>query len=178
MRAYPDYEAIVAKAVEVGADAIYPGYGFLAESPDLAEARGSAGVIFVGPSPQVLELAGNKMRARQVAEAAGLPVLRQTPPIEDAADALTHTDEIGFPLFVKAAAGGGGRGLRRIDHQDAVGDAVDAARREAESAFGDPTVRYLAGYCGPPRPARSSLLCANDSISPCTCIRTTPPADS
>ena len=140
VRAYLDHEGIVAKAVEVGADAIYPGYGFLAESPDLAEACQSAGVTFVGPSPVVLELAGNKMRARQVAEAAGLPVLRQSPPIEDPTEALAQADEIGFPLFVKAAAGGGGRGLRRIDHRDALSDAVNAARREAESAFGDPTV--------------------------------------
>ena len=140
VRAYLDYQAIVAKAVEVGADAIYPGYGFLAESPDLAEACGSAGVTFVGPSPEVLELAGNKMRARQIADTAGIPVLTQSPPIEDGADALAHAETIGFPLFVKAAAGGGGRGLRRIGHQDAIGDAVDAARREAESAFGDPTV--------------------------------------
>ncbi len=140
VRAYLDYEAIVAKAVEVGADAIYPGYGFLSESPDLAEACQSAGVTFVGPSAEVLELAGNKMRARGAAEAAGLAVLRQSPPIVDPAAALSCADEIGYPVFVKAAAGGGGRGLRRVDGPAGVTGAVDSARREAESAFGDPTV--------------------------------------
>jgi pyruvate carboxylase len=140
VRAYLDIDTIVAKAVEVGADAVYPGYGFLSESPDFAEAVGAAGLIFVGPSPEVLELTGNKMRARQAAEAAGLPVLRQSPPVESAAQAVEFAADIGFPLFVKAAAGGGGRGLRRIEDPADLPAAVDAARREAESAFGDPTV--------------------------------------
>ncbi|MYB04037.1 MAG: pyruvate carboxylase, partial [Acidimicrobiaceae bacterium] len=78
VRAYLDHEAIVAKAVEVGADAVYPGYGFLSESPDLAEACHAAGVTFVGPSAAVLRLTGNKMRARRAADEAGLPVLRQS----------------------------------------------------------------------------------------------------
>ncbi len=140
VRAYLDHELIVATALSCGADAIYPGYGFLSESPDLAEACEAAGITFVGPTSTVLELTGNKMRARQAAEAAALPVLIQSAPIEVAEDALSAADDIGFPLFVKAAAGGGGRGLRRIEDPADLVAAVDAARREAESAFGDPTV--------------------------------------
>ena len=140
VRAYLDHDLIVATALRAGADAIYPGYGFLSESPDLAEACETAGITFVGPSSGVLELTGNKMRARQAAEAANLPVLTQSPPIADTNDALGYADDIGFPIFVKAAAGGGGRGLRRIEQREDLVEAVDAARREGESAFGDPTV--------------------------------------
>ena len=138
--AYLDYQGIVDKAVEVGADAIYPGYGFLSESPDLAEACELAGIVFVGPSAPVLELTGNKMRAREAAEAAGLPVTRQSPPLDDLAQAKSWADDIGYPIFVKAASGGGGRGLRRVQRPADLPDAIDAARREAESAFGDSTV--------------------------------------
>ena len=143
VRAYLDHEAIVAKAVEVGADAVYPGYGFLSESPDLADACAEAGVTFVGPSAGVLRLTGNKMRARGAAEAAGLPVLRQSPPVDDdaaIADITSAASEIGYPLFVKAASGGGGRGMRRVERPENLAEAVEAARREAHSAFGDGTV--------------------------------------
>ena len=140
VRAYLDHEAIVAKAVEVGADAVYPGYGFLSESPDLAEACHSSGIAFVGPSAAVLRLTGNKMRARRAAEEAGLPVLRQSPPIDDPGDAAALSSGIGFPLFVKASSGGGGRGMRRVERPADLAEAVEAAQREAGSAFGDSTV--------------------------------------
>ncbi len=140
VRAYLDIDAIVEAARRADADAVYPGYGFLSESPDLAEACAEAGLIFVGPSADVLTLTGNKMRARASAEAAGLPVLRQSPSLTDADEALAHAEEIGYPIFVKAAAGGGGRGLRRVDRPADLPDALASAVREAESAFGDPTV--------------------------------------
>ena len=143
VRAYLDHEAIVAKAVEVGADAVYPGYGFLSESPALADACAAAGVTFVGPGAAVLRLTGNKMRAREAAGEAGLPVLGQSPPIDDDAspsDIADAASEIGFPLFVKAASGGGGRGMRRVERPENLAEAVEAARREAHSAFGDGTV--------------------------------------
>ena len=140
VRAYLDHELIVQTALDAGADAIYPGYGFLSESPDFAEACEEAGITFIGPSSNLLKLTGNKMRARQAAEGAELPVLHQSPPIEDPATALDFAAEIGFPIFVKAAAGGGGRGLRRIEDPEDLTAAVDAARREAASAFGDSTV--------------------------------------
>ncbi len=146
VRAYLDHEAIVAKAVEVGADAVYPGYGFLSESPDLADACAAAGVTFVGPSAEVLRLTGNKMRARRAAHQAGLPVLRQSAPVSesgsdlDSAALAAAAAEIGYPLFVKAASGGGGRGMRRVGRADDLAEAVMAAQREAHSAFGDGTV--------------------------------------
>ncbi|MGH3240523.1 MAG: biotin carboxylase N-terminal domain-containing protein, partial [Spirillospora sp.] len=138
VRAYLDVDGIVETALRVGADAVYPGYGFLSESPELAEACERNGIKFVGPPSSVLSLAGNKIEAVAAARRAGLPVLRSVTP--EPGRELAAADEVGFPLFVKAAAGGGGRGLRRVDHREDLAAAVDTARREAESAFGDPTV--------------------------------------
>ncbi|GAA4063209.1 pyruvate carboxylase [Actinomadura miaoliensis] len=138
VRAYLDVDGIVATALRVGADAVYPGYGFLAESPELAEACERNGLTFVGPPARVLRLAGNKIEAVEAARRAGLPVLRSVTPAPG--DELAAADEVGFPLFVKAAAGGGGRGLRRVDRREELQAAVETARREAQSAFGDPTV--------------------------------------
>ncbi|MGI5167088.1 pyruvate carboxylase [Spirillospora sp. CA-253888] len=138
VRAYLDVDGIVATALRVGADAVYPGYGFLSESPELAEACERNGLTFVGPPAAVLRLAGNKIEAVAAARRAGLPVLGSATP--EPGQELAAADEIGFPLFVKAAAGGGGRGLRRVDRREDLEAAVATARREAESAFGDPTV--------------------------------------
>ncbi|GAA0937434.1 pyruvate carboxylase [Actinocorallia libanotica] len=138
VRAYLDVEEIVRTALRVGADAVYPGYGFLSESPELAEACERNGIVFVGPPSQVLRLAGNKIEAVEAARRAGLPVLRSVTPRPGRE--LEAADEVGLPLFVKAAAGGGGRGLRRVDRREDLLAAVETARREAESAFGDPTV--------------------------------------
>ena len=140
VRAYLDPAAIVAAAKEAGADAIYPGYGFLSESPDFAEACEEAGITFVGPNVQALKLTGNKQRARDAAEAAGLPVLKQSVALTAESDLVALSQDIGFPLFVKAAAGGGGRGMRRVESPNELAEAVDAAKREALSAFGDDTV--------------------------------------
>ena len=127
-------------ARNAGADAIYPGYGFLSENPDLAAACESAGITFVGPSADVLALAGNKARAIEAAQAAGLPVLASSPPSSDVTTLLAAADEMQFPVFVKAVAGGGGRGMRRVSERGQLCEAIEAAAREAESAFGDPTV--------------------------------------
>ncbi|WP_411285954.1 pyruvate carboxylase [Lapillicoccus sp.] len=140
VRAYLDPEAIVATAVRAGADAVYPGYGFLSENPDLAEACEAAGVVFVGPPPAVLHLTGNKSRAIAAAKAAGLPTLNSVPPSGDREVLIASADQVGYPLFVKAVAGGGGRGMRRVERAQDLGEALDAAMREAESAFGDATV--------------------------------------
>ena len=140
VRAYLDPDLIVATARDAGADAIYPGYGFLSESPDLAQACADAGLTFIGPTAKTLELTGNKMRAREAAEAAGVPVLLQSPAIEEPADALRYAQDIGFPVFVKAASGGGGRGLRRVERVEDLLAAVATAQSEAASAFGDSTV--------------------------------------
>jgi pyruvate carboxylase len=140
VRAYLDPEGIVRTAVEAGADAVYPGYGFLSENPDLAEACAAAGVTFVGPPAAVLHLTGNKARAIAAAKKAGLPTLRSAPPSTDVDELVAGAEEIGFPVFAKAVAGGGGRGMRRVERREDLRDALEACMREAESAFGDPTV--------------------------------------
>ena len=157
VRAYLDHEAIVAKAVEAGADAIYPGYGFLSENPLLAEACDAAGITFIGPPASVLHLTGNKARAIAAARDAGLPTLRGSEPGTDLDALEAAADEIGFPVFVKAVSGGGGRGMRRVESEGALRDALEAAQREAESAFGDPTL-YLEEAVVNPRHIEVQVL--------------------
>jgi pyruvate carboxylase len=140
VRAYLDPEGIVATAVSAGADAIYPGYGFLSENPALAEACAEHGITFIGPSSEVLRLTGNKASAIEAARGAGVPVLDSVAPSADIDEILAGAEGIGFPVFVKAVAGGGGRGMRRVDDPDDLREAVEAAMREAEGAFGDSTV--------------------------------------
>jgi pyruvate carboxylase len=140
VRAYLDPEAIVATAVAAGADAVYPGYGFLSENPELAEACSRAGVTFVGPPASVLHLTGNKARAIAAAKAAGLPTLSSSEPSTDVDRLAAAAERIGFPVFAKAVAGGGGRGMRRVERPEDLREALEACMREAESAFGDPTV--------------------------------------
>ncbi|WP_022909453.1 pyruvate carboxylase [Aestuariimicrobium kwangyangense] len=140
VRAYLDIDEMIRAAKEAGADAIYPGYGFLSENPGLAEACAQNDIIFVGPPADVLELAGNKVRALKAARKAGIPVLASCEPSTDVEELSRAADEIGFPVFVKAVAGGGGRGMRRVDRPEDLRESLGAAMREAESAFGDATV--------------------------------------
>jgi len=140
VRAYLSVEEILAAAERAGADAIYPGYGFLSENPDLAAACEAKGITFVGPSAEVLELTGNKARAIAAAKAAGLPVLASSEPSSDVEALLAASEDMEFPIFVKAVAGGGGRGMRRVAERAQLRESIEAASREAESAFGDPTV--------------------------------------
>ena len=140
VRAYLDPDAIVAVAVRAGADAVYPGYGFLSENPALAEACANAGITFVGPPAEILELTGNKARAIAAAKAAGVPTLASVEPSTDANALVEAAAGLDLPLFVKAVAGGGGRGMRRVDRAEDLREAVEACMREAEGAFGDPTV--------------------------------------
>ncbi|MCD2441907.1 pyruvate carboxylase [Agromyces sp. SYSU K20354] len=140
VRAYLDVSEIIRVAKESGADAIYPGYGFLSENPELAQAAAEAGIAFIGPPKHVLEMAGNKVTAKEHAIAAGVPVLKSTPPSRDIEQLVAQADEIGFPVFAKAVAGGGGRGMRRVDSKDDLRAALEEAMREADSAFGDPTM--------------------------------------
>ena len=124
VRAYLDVDEVVRVAKESGADAIYPGYGFLSENPRLARAAKEAGITFVGPPAEVLELAGNKVAALEAARAAGVPVLKSSQPSKDLDELIAAADEIGFPIFAKAVAGGGGRGMRRVDTRDALPEAL------------------------------------------------------
>jgi pyruvate carboxylase len=140
VRAYLNVDEIIRVAKLSGADAIYPGYGFLSENPDLAEAARANGIAFIGPPREVLEMAGNKVSAKEKAIAAGVPVLKSSPATTDIQVLLDAADEIGFPVFAKAVAGGGGRGMRRVETREELRPALEAAMREADSAFGDPTM--------------------------------------
>jgi pyruvate carboxylase len=160
VRAYLSVDEIVATARRAGADAVYPGYGFLSENPDLAAACAAAGITFVGPSTGVLELTGNKSRAIAAAREAGLPVLASSAPSASVDELVAAADDMRFPLFVKAVAGGGGRGMRRVGDIAALPEAIEAASREAESAFGDPTV-YLEQAVLRPRHIEVQILADN-----------------
>lgn len=137
LRAYLDIDEIMRVAQLAGADAVYPGYGFLSENPDLARACEEAGIVFVGPPASVLEMAGNKVTAKEHAIRAGVPVLASSEATTDIDALVTAADDIGFPIFAKAVAGGGGRGMRRVENPDELRPALEAAMREAETAFGD-----------------------------------------
>lgn len=140
VRAYLSVDEVIKAAQKAGADAVYPGYGFMSENPDLAAACAEAGITFVGPPADVLHLTGNKSRAVAAAREAGVPVLASSAPSTDVDALVAAAEEIGFPIFVKAVAGGGGRGMRRVQAPEDLRDAIEAASREAESAFGDGTV--------------------------------------
>ncbi|MGB2874082.1 MAG: biotin carboxylase N-terminal domain-containing protein [Gaiellaceae bacterium] len=143
---YLDPGEHVRAAKETGADAIHPGYGFLAESPDFAEAVESAGLLWVGPPAPALRAGGDKLEAKRIAREAGVPVVPQGEP-----------QEIGFPLMIKAAAGGGGRGMRLVRTPPELDDALAAARREAKAAFGDDRV-FCERYLERPRHVEIQLL--------------------
>ena len=157
VRAYLSVDDIVETAIRAGADAVYPGYGFLSENPDLAAACAAAGITFVGPGAEVLELTGNKARAIAAAREAGLPVLTSSAPSASVDELVAAAEKMRFPLFVKAVAGGGGRGMRRVSDAAALIEAIEAASREAESAFGDPTV-YLEQAVLRPRHIEVQIL--------------------
>ncbi len=143
LQAYLDIEDIVATAVRAKVDAIHPGYGFLSESPEFAEACAAAGIIFIGPSPETMRQLGNKVAARNLAIAAGVPVMPATDPLpDDPSEIKRLAGKIGYPVMLKASWGGGGRGMRPIEREDKLLDAVAAARREAAAAFGKDEV-YL-----------------------------------
>ena len=157
VRAYLTVDEIIRVARDAGADAVYPGYGFLSENPDLAAACADAGITFVGPGAHVLELTGNKARAIAAARDAGLPVLASAAPSASVQELVAAADDMEFPLFVKAVSGGGGRGMRRVADPSSLAEAIEAASREAESAFGDPMV-YLEQAVVNPRHIEVQIL--------------------
>src|SRR6187402_3627385 len=140
VRAYLDVDEIIRVALACGADAIYPGYGFLSENPELAARAAENGITFIGPPSRALEMAGNKVTAKHHAIAAGVPVLRSTEASEDVDELVAQAADIGFPIFVKAVAGGGGRGMRRVEEPAGLPPAIAEAMREAGAAFGDARV--------------------------------------
>ena len=143
VEAYLDIDGIVAVARSARVDAIHPGYGFLAENPDFAEACKRANITFIGPDADVMRRLGNKVAARKLAVEAGVAVMPATDPLpDDVAATAALADEIGYPVMVNASWGGGGRGMRMVDTADELANAVSAARGEARAAFGNDEV-YL-----------------------------------
>ena len=143
---YLDASEHVRAARETGADSVHPGYGFLAESPEFAETVEAAGLTWVGPPPAALRAGGDKLEAKRLAREAGVPVVPEGEP-----------EEIGFPLMIKAAAGGGGRGMRVVREPAELEEAIAARRREAQAAFGDDRV-FCERYVQRPRHVEIQLL--------------------
>ncbi len=143
IRAYLSIEEMIRVAKQARADAIHPGYGFLSENPDFAEACAEAGIVFVGPTPEIMRRLGNKVSARRVAVAAGTPVMPATGPLPDDMDEVRSlATEVGYPVMLKASWGGGGRGMRVIESESELEAEVESGRREAQAAFGNGEV-YL-----------------------------------
>ncbi|MEE8371075.1 MAG: biotin carboxylase N-terminal domain-containing protein, partial [Sphingomonadales bacterium] len=155
-QSYLNIEAVVGAAVEAGAEAIHPGYGFLAENPALARACGEAGIIFVGPTAGQLESLGDKLRARELAEAAGLAVLPGGA-IDEPGAGSELAKKLGYPILIKAVGGGGGRGMRLVRAPSDLDEAVALAMAEAEAAFGDPRV-YLERFVDKGRHVEVQIL--------------------
>jgi acetyl-CoA carboxylase, biotin carboxylase subunit len=155
---YLNVPAVISAAEITGADAIHPGYGFLSESAYLAEVCEACHIRFIGPEPQVIRLMGDKARARRVMRKAGVPILPGSDgPVETEEKALKVAKDIGYPVIVKATAGGGGRGMRVVQAASELSHAVKTAQREAEAAFGVADV-YLEKYVESPRHVEFQIL--------------------
>ena len=137
VKAYLDIDEVIRAAKKSGADAIYPGYGFLSERADLARACNEAGIKFIGPTPETLDLTGDKAAAVHAAQEAGLPTLKDSEPSTDLDKLVEYSKDFTYPIFVKAVAGGGGRGMRFIENESELREKCAEASREAEAAFGD-----------------------------------------
>jgi acetyl-CoA carboxylase biotin carboxylase subunit len=155
---YLRIDRIIDAARNSGADAIHPGYGFLAENAEFASACREAGLVFIGPPPEAMEAVGDKVRARELMSDAGVPVVPGTPPLDGDAKAVAkQAAEIGYPVLLKAAAGGGGKGMRIVRGADELPSLLDQARGEAASAFGDDTV-FLEKFIERPRHIEVQVL--------------------
>ncbi|HEV3342074.1 MAG TPA: pyruvate carboxylase, partial [Pirellulales bacterium] len=158
IRAYLDIPGIVELAQERGVDGIHPGYGFLSENPELARACEAAGILFCGPPPRILEQLGDKIVARQIAEQAGVPVLAgSSRPLESSGQASQLAEQLGYPVLLKAAKGGGGRGMRVVNRAEDLAATFEQAQREANSAFGSPDV-FLEKFIARPRHIEVQLM--------------------
>ncbi|MBM4076957.1 MAG: ATP-grasp domain-containing protein, partial [Planctomycetes bacterium] len=158
IKAYLDIPALIRIAKQAKVDAIHPGYGFLSENPLLAQACDDAGIVFVGPPVRVLEQLGNKITARELARSAGVPVLGgSSKPIADVADGQKLAQSLGYPVILKAANGGGGRGMRVVHEPEALAGLFDQAQRESMSAFGSPDI-FVEKFIPQPRHIEVQLL--------------------
>jgi acetyl-CoA/propionyl-CoA carboxylase biotin carboxyl carrier protein len=155
---YLNQEKIVETASRAGAEAVHPGYGFLAENAAFARAVEAAGLTWIGPSPEAIEAMGSKTEARERMKSAGVPIIPgTTEPVETAAEVVRLGDELGWPLAIKASAGGGGKGFRVVREGDDVERALETARREGEAYFSNPAV-YVERYLEDPRHVEVQLL--------------------
>lgn len=158
VQGFLDAKQIVGLAKRIGADAIHPGYGFLAENANFAALCQQAGITFIGPSPQTLELLGDKVQARELAKSIGVPVVPGTDgPVKSVDDGLAFCRSIGYPAIVKASAGGGGRGLRVVRSDDELQTAMESGAREAMSAFGNADL-FIEKYVERPHHIEFQLL--------------------
>src|SRR5688500_122338 len=157
-RSYLHIPSIISAAEMTGCDALHPGYGFLSENPYIAEICDKMGITFVGPSAEAIQAMANKVEARKLMREAGLPIIPGTEEaLLNADEARLVAEEIGYPLLMKAAGGGGGRGMRVVNSAEELVDAYNVARGEASLAFGNPDV-YLERYLRHPRPVRGQAL--------------------
>ncbi|USG67254.1 pyruvate carboxylase [Brevibacillus ruminantium] len=158
IEAYLDIESIIEIAKRNDIDAIHPGYGFLAENAEFAQRCQDEGILFIGPSPTLIDKFGDKVEARRMAVEAGIPVIPGTPePIDTLQEALLFAKEYGYPIIIKGVSGGGGRGMRIVRSQDELQEALDRARSEARSAFGNAKV-YLERYLENPKHIEVQIL--------------------
>ena len=154
---YLDIDSVIRAAQRSGAEAIHPGYGFLSENPAFAEACEQAGIVFIGPPASAMRAMGNKVEARRLMASAGVPVVPGTDFLPGEDEAVAAARKIGFPVMIKAAAGGGGKGMRIVRSEDEVAAAFRLARSEAGSSFGDPSV-YMEKYVERPRHIEFQVL--------------------
>ena len=154
---YLNIEAVVATAIGTGCDALHPGYGFLAENPVLAETCAKAGIAFIGPAPEVIRNLGNKINARRIAQGAGVPVVPGRDGIASHEEAAEAAEEVGFPILLKAASGGGGRGMQVVREMKDLRSAFETATAEARAAFGDGTL-YMERFIGNSRHVEVQVL--------------------
>lgn len=154
---YLNKAAIIAAAVMTGADAIHPGYGFLSENAEFAEMVQAHGITFIGPTPEMIRLMGDKVQAREAAGQAGLPIIPGSPALKTPAEALIWADKIGYPVILKASAGGGGKGMKIVMQPSDMADAFALAKNEAKNAFANDTI-YLEKYLQHPRHIEVQVL--------------------
>jgi acetyl-CoA carboxylase biotin carboxylase subunit len=149
-QSYLNIPAIISAAEITGADAVHPGYGFLAENAEFAEVCQKCGLAWIGPPPALMRLMGDKVRAREAMTKAGVPILPGSGVLETEKDGVFAADRIGFPVIIKAAAGGGGRGMKIVEGPERLGQLLATARAEAQAAFGNPDV-YVERFVRRPR---------------------------
>jgi len=149
-KSYLNMEKIIDIALKSGANAVHPGYGFLSENPEFAKKVNQAGLIFIGPTAESMQLAGDKITSKEIAKNSNVPILPSSPKINSYEDAERYAREIGYPIIIKASKGGGGKGMRIVFNEDELLEKYEIAVKEAESSFGDGTV-YFEKYISKPK---------------------------